>query len=87
MLVSGDNPVAGTLNAINSAAALGSRACAAVLVQNDSGSANNLLIGNSTNQYFSLKADQACTISYSNFSKVYAKTAAGTATANWIATP
>ena len=86
MLATGDNPVAGTLSATTTAAALGSQVCSAVLVQNDPGSSNNLLIGDSTNQYFSLKAGQACTIPCSNVSKVYAKTASGTATANWIAT-
>ena len=72
MLATGDNPVAGTLNATTSAAALGSQACAALLVQNDPGSANNLLIGNGTNQYFSLKVGRACTIPCSNVSKVNA---------------
>jgi hypothetical protein len=86
MLATGDNPVAGTLNATTSAAALGSQVCSAVLVQNDPGSASNLLIGDSNSQPFSLKAGQACTIPCSNVSKVYAKTASGTATANWIAT-
>jgi len=59
MLATGDSPVAGTLSA-------------AVLVQNDPGSSNNLLIGDSTNQYFSLKAGQACTVPCSNGSKVHA---------------
>src|SRR6266478_824670 len=67
MLATGDNPVAGTLNATTSAAAIGSQACAAVLVQNDPGSSNNLLIGDSTNQYFSLKAGQALLLQANQF--------------------
>ena len=69
MLTTGDNPVSGTLSATTSAAALGSQVCSAVLVQNDPGSSVNLLIGDATHQYFSLKAGQACTIPCGNVSQ------------------
>jgi hypothetical protein len=84
MLSSGDNPLSGTLAVTTTPAALGSRPCVAVLVQNDPGSADNALIGDSTHQYFNLKPGQACTIPCSNISQLYAVTASGTATVNFI---
>jgi len=59
MLSSGDNPVAGQLAATTVAAPLGSQKCVAVLVQNDPGNTVNVAIGDSNNQYFSLKPGQA----------------------------
>jgi hypothetical protein len=44
-----------------------------VLVRSTAGSSNNLLIGDSTNQCFSLKAGRACIIPCHNVSKVYSK--------------
>jgi hypothetical protein len=84
MLATGDNPLSGQLAATTTAAALGSRACMAVLVQNDPGNTPNALIGDATNQYFTLKPGQACTIPCSNISQVYAKMASGTGNVNFI---
>lgn len=83
-LSSGDNPVAGTLAATTSAAALGSQKCIAVLVQADPANTQNILVGDSTNQYFVLQAGKAITIPCANVSEVYAKSASGTQNVNWI---
>jgi hypothetical protein len=85
MLSSGDNPVAGQLAATTAAAALGSQKCVAVLVQNDPGNTPNVILGDSTNQYFALKPGQDCTIPCSNVSQIFAKTASSTGNVNWIA--
>jgi hypothetical protein len=83
-LSSGDNPVTGQQTATTTGAALASQSCSAVIVQNDPGSANNVLVGTSANQYLVLKAGQSLMIPCSNVNQVYVKAAAGTATVNWI---
>jgi hypothetical protein len=85
MLTTGDNPKTGTLTASSTPAAIaGSTACSAVIVQNDPGSAVNVGVGDSTNQYFQLRPAQAITIPCSNLNKVYVATASGTATVNFL---
>jgi hypothetical protein len=84
-LSSGDNPKAGQTSVTTTPGALAAtQPCSAVLVQNDPGSANNVLIGDSAHQYVQLKPGQSVSIPCSNLSQVYVATAAGTATANWI---
>jgi hypothetical protein len=84
-LSSGDNPKAGQTAVTSTPAALAAnQPCSAVLVQNDPGSANNLLIGDSAHQYVQLKAGQSVSIPCANLNQLYAATASGTATANWI---
>jgi hypothetical protein len=83
-LSSGDNPKAGQTAVSSTPAGLGSQPCSAVLVQNDPGSSQNVLVGDSSHQYVVLKPGQSLTIPCSNVSQVYVATASGTATANWI---
>lgn len=57
-----------------------------VILQNDPGSANNMLVGNEFGQYVIVVPGQSITIPIDNLNKVYAVTAEGnSATANWIA--
>jgi hypothetical protein len=86
MLSSGDNPVSGTLAATTVAASLGSQACSSVRVQADPGNSTNVLIGNSTNQFYALKPDDNVVINCSNVSQIWAKMASATGNVNWIAT-
>ncbi len=83
-LATGDNPKCGQLTATTTPANLGSQACSSVLVQNDPGSSNNLLVGDSSHQYINLKAGQAISIPCSNTSQVYVVTASGSATCNFL---
>jgi hypothetical protein len=83
-LSSGDNPVAGTLTATTTPAALGSQTCISVLVQADPGNSNNLLIGDANSQPINLLAGQGVTIACSNINKVYVAGNGGNATANWL---
>jgi hypothetical protein len=84
-LSSGDNPKAGQTAVTSTPAALAAnQPCSSVLVQNDPGSANNILIGDSAHQYVQLKAGQSVSIPCANLNQLYVATASGTATANWI---
>jgi hypothetical protein len=85
-LSSGDNPKAGQTAVTSTPGALAAnQPCSAVLIQNDPGSTNNILIGDSTHQYLQLKPGQSLSVPCSNLSQLYVATATGTATANWIA--
>ena len=84
-LSSGDNPKAGQLSATTTAATLGSQPCIAVLVQADPGNSQNVLVGDSSNQYVVLQAGKSLVIPCSNVSLVYAKSSSGTQTVNWLA--
>jgi hypothetical protein len=53
---SGDSPKAGTQSANTTPAALANNPCISALVQNDPGSANNLLVGDSNSQTIALQA-------------------------------
>lgn len=76
----------GQKTANTTAAALaGSTVCREVLIQNDSGSSNSVKVGNDTNQYIELSPGDAISLPIDNVSKVYVKTASGTATVNWLA--
>lgn len=81
----GTTPVDGTLAATTTAAALGSRACRSVLVQNDPDNTVDILVGDATNQRFQVVPGSAVVIPCSNVSQVYAKTASATGNVNWIA--
>lgn len=56
-----------------------------VILQNDPGSAVNMFIGNAFGQYFVLTPGQSITIPINNLNRVWAGTAGGAATLNWIA--
>jgi hypothetical protein len=84
-LSSGDNPKAGQLSATTTAAALGSQPCSAVLVQNDPGSAQNVLVGDSVNQYVVIQPGKALVLPCANVSQIFVKSASGTMTVNWLA--
>jgi hypothetical protein len=82
---SGDNPVSGQVSATTTPAALAaSQSCISVLVQNDPGSSNNLLVGGSGGQYINLKAGQAITVNCSNLNMVYITGNGGNATCNYL---
>jgi hypothetical protein len=83
-LATGDNPRAGQTTATTTAAALGSQACNSVLVQCDPGASNNVLVGDSANQYVALQPGQSLSIPCSNISQVYVKTASGSSTVNFL---
>ena len=81
-------PSAGSQAVTTSALALNSGtgvACSEVLVQNDPGSANIVLVGNSTAQAISLAIGEAINIEVTNIAAVYVKVASGSATVNWLA--
>ena len=61
------------------------RAILEVIVQNDPGSAVNAFIGNEFNQYLVLTPGQSITIPINNLNRVWAGTAGGAATINWLA--
>ncbi len=84
-LSSGDNPKAGQLAATTTAAALGSQPCTAVLIQADPGNSQNVLVGDSTNQYVVVQAGRSLVVPCSNVNLVYAKSVSGTQTVNWLA--
>jgi hypothetical protein len=84
-LSSGDNPKAGQLSATTAPAALGAQACSAVLVQADPGNSQNVLIGDSANQFVVLQAGKALVVPCANVSQIYAKSASGTQAVNWLA--
>ncbi len=83
-LSTGDNPKAGQVTASSTPGNLGNQACSAVVVQCDPGATNNVLVGDSSHQYFALKPGQAVTIPCSNTNLVYVATASGTSTVNFI---
>lgn len=75
----------GQKTAITTAVALaGSTACREVMVQADPANSARLLVGDSTNQYFSLAAGESISIPTSNLNLVYVKAASGTLVANYI---
>jgi hypothetical protein len=88
-LGTGDNPFTGQLTATTSPQALGAQTsangCSQVIVQNDPGSSVNVLVGNSSNQYFSLKPGVSIAIPCSSIGLIYVTAASSTATVNWIA--
>lgn len=59
--------------------------CREVLVQNDSGNAGNLIVGNNLAQYVALTPGQSITLPVFSLSLVYVKMSAGTGTVNWLA--
>ncbi len=83
-LSSGDSPKAGQLSATTTAAALGSQACLAVLVQADPANTQNVLLGDSSNQYLVLQAGKSLVVPCSNVAQVYARSVSGTQTVNWL---
>jgi len=56
-----------------------------VIVQNDPDSGEAVFVGNATGQYFQLVAGASVTVPVCDLSLVYVKSAAGTATVNWLA--
>jgi hypothetical protein len=84
-LSSGDNPKAGQVAATTTAAALGSQPCSAVLVQNDPGSAQNVLLGDSVNQFVVIQPGKALVVPCANVAQVFVKAVSGTMTVNWLA--
>ncbi len=86
-LSSGDNPVAGQNNSVTTtAAALATnQPCMAVWVQADPANSQNVLVGDSSNQYCALAAGKSVVIPVSNVNKVYVKSSSGTQTVNFLA--
>jgi hypothetical protein len=84
-LATGNNPVAGTLAATTTAAALGNRACVAVLIQADPANGASLLLGDADAQPIVLAAGDSLSLPVTNVNQVYAKMASGTGTVNWLA--
>ena len=53
-----------------------------VVLQNDPASAQNVLLGDATNQYIKLEAGKSIAFTIEDVSRLYVKTAAATATLN-----
>jgi len=62
-----------------------STACSEVIVQNDPASTVNVIVGGSGGQAIALIPGQMLTIAVNKVELIYAKTASGTATVNWLA--
>lgn len=56
-----------------------------VIVQNDSDSTDDVLVGNSLVQYFELVPGASVTIPIDQLAKVYVNFVGGSATVNWLA--
>lgn len=56
-----------------------------VIVQNDSDSTDDVLVGNNLVQYFELVPGGSVTIPIDQLAKVYVDFGSGTATVNWLA--
>lgn len=56
-----------------------------VIVQNDPDSGESAFVGNPFNQHFELVAGASVTVPVCDLSLVYVRSAAGTATINWMA--
>jgi hypothetical protein len=82
-----DNFTVGTTTAtiLSNALAGSPTAILEVLVQNDPDSGESAFVGNPFNQHFELVAGASVTIPVCDLSLVYVRSAAGTATINWMA--
>lgn len=81
----GGTLVDGTASVTTTAAAIGAQACVTVLVQADPDNTVDVFIGDSSNQRYQVLPGAAVGLPVTNVSQVYAKTASGTATVNWLA--
>jgi hypothetical protein len=77
--------VAGVATLSTSAAAIGSQPCSEVLLQSDPDNAVNVFVGSASAQPIQLAPGDALVLAVTNINLVYAKSASGTPTLNWLA--
>jgi hypothetical protein len=85
-LATGDNPKALQDAAVTTTpAALPSQVCNQAIIQADPGNTDNVLLGDSSNQYYVLQAGKAIALPCSNVNQLYRKSASGTQKVNILA--